>query len=301
MHSIGQLTPAGDTRVVYILTGARQIRVQVVSCQREDLSGRRSAPIAPSNILTNPPVIEAPLFDQVRDQIYSEAASLVSQNESHPYYLLELLRVAKLLNTDYLRQTGLNSLKRVIDNCLNPDQINPQAFSSFPAPPRPLSLPLPPLDMQLAQPEEEEDVYSPRQILPLARHYLNTDLSGSSENVDDTCVSRGCQLSDAVHQQLTQISGHGFSKITTSGLSRCEIEPSPCNPLMRRLTCYLIPILQQHLDENRDAQLLTLIQDRIMLLLSALFPEEVSEGIYRSMDSDLEYSGQEHLTEVERL
>ena len=72
--------------------------------------------------------------------------------------------------------------------------------------------------MQLAQPEEEEDVYSPRQILPLARHYLNTDLSGSSENVDDTCVSRGCQLSDAVHQQLTQISGHGFSKITTSGL-----------------------------------------------------------------------------------
>ena len=26
-----------------------------------------------------------------------------------------------------------------------------------------------------------------------------------------------------------------------------------------------------------------------MLLLSALFPEEVSEGIYRSMDSDLEY------------
>ena len=68
-----------------------------------------------------------------------------------------------------------------------------------------------------------------------------------------------------------------------------EDELSPCNPLMRRLTSYLIPILQRHLDENCDAQLLTLIQDRIMLLLSVLFLEEVSDAIYRSMDKDLEY------------
>ena len=68
-----------------------------------------------------------------------------------------------------------------------------------------------------------------------------------------------------------------------------EDEPSPCHPLMRRLTCYLIPILQRHLDENRDPRLLTLIHDHIMLLLSALFPEDVSEGIYRSLDSDIEY------------
>ena len=58
---------------------------------------------------------------------------------------------------------------------------------------------------------------------------------------------------------------------------------------MRRLTSYLLPILRQHLDENRDAQLLTLMQDRIMLLLLALFPEEVSESIYRSLESDLDY------------
>ena len=70
--------------------------------------------------------------------------------------------------------------------------------------------------MQLAQQEDEEDVYFPTQNLPLARHYLSTDLSGSSENVDNACDSRGCQLSDVVHQQLTQISGHGVSKITTS-------------------------------------------------------------------------------------
>ena len=59
--------------------------------------------------------------------------------------------------------------------------------------------------------------------------------------------------------------------------------------MMRRLTSYLLPILRQHLEDNSDAELLTLMQDRVMLLLSALFPEEVSESIYRSLESDLEY------------
>ena len=135
--------------------------------------------------------------------------------------------------------------------------------------------------MQLAYPIEEEDVYSPIQNLPPARHYLQTDLSGSSEN-----VNVACQLSEAVHQQFTQTSGHDGLDMSIGSV---EDELSPCNPLMRRLTSYLLPILRQHLDENRDAQLLTLMQDRIMLLLLALFPEEVSESIYRSLESDLDY------------
>ena len=49
------------------------------------------------------------------------------------------------------------------------------------------------------------------------------------------------------------------------------------------------PDIAAHLDENRDPRLLTLIRDRIKFLLSALYPGEVSEGIYRSMDSDLKY------------
>ena len=131
-----------------------------------------TAPSATSNILSSPPVIESPLSDQVREQIYSEVASLVSENESRPYYLMELLRAAQLLNTDYLRQTGLNSLKRVINSNLNPDQIDPQAFSSFPAPPRP---PLPGTILPDTQLVQEEDVYFLTQNFPLARRFLNTD------------------------------------------------------------------------------------------------------------------------------
>ena len=123
--------------------------------------------LATSNILSSPPVIESPLFDQVREQIYSQVASLVSENESRPYYLMELLRSAQLLNTDYLRQTGLNSLKRVINNYLNPNQIFLQTFLIFPA----LRGTFPP-DTQLVQ---EEGVYSRTQNFPLVRHYMYTD------------------------------------------------------------------------------------------------------------------------------
>ena len=122
-----------------------------------------TAPLATSNILSSPPVIESPLFDQVREEIYSEVATLVSENESRPNYVMELLRVAQLLNTDYLRQTGLNSLKRVINDYLNPVQIDPQAFSSFPAPPLP---PLPSTILPDTQLVQEADVYSPSQNFP---------------------------------------------------------------------------------------------------------------------------------------
>ena len=263
--------------------------------------GRRSAPM-PATILSSPPVIESPLFDQVREQIYSEVASLVSENESRPYYLMELLRAAQLLNTDYLRQTGLSSLKRVINNYLNPDQIDPQAFSRFPAPPRP---PLPgsilPETQLVQQEDQEEGVYSPTQNFPLVRHYLNTNLSGSSENVDERCISRACQLSEAVHQLRSQIDGHGdlglsggiiedesdISEITTSDLSGCDIEPSPWEPRVRVLITRLIPILKQHLDERCEPRLLALIHHRILSLLLELFPEEVVQGVYRFLNKDL--------------
>ena len=247
-------------------------------------------------------MIESPLFDQVREQIYSEVASLVSENESRPYYLMELLRAAQLLNTDYLRQTGLSSLKRVINNYLNPDQIDPQAFSRFPAPPRP---PLPgsilPETQLVQQEDQEEGVYSPTQNFPLVRHYLNTNLSGSNENVDERCISRACQLSEAVHQLRSQFDGHGdlglsggiiedesdISEITTSDLSGCDIEPSPWEPRVRVLITRLIPILKQHLDERCEPRLLALIHHRILSLLLELFPEEVVQGVHRILDKDL--------------
>ena len=71
------------------------------------------------------------LFEQMKERIYSEVASLVSENQARPFYLLELVRAAQLLNTDYLRQTGLDSLKHVINKFLNTDRLEAEAFSAL--------------------------------------------------------------------------------------------------------------------------------------------------------------------------
>lgn len=51
------------------------------------------------------------LFEALRETIYSEVATLISQNESRPHFLIELFHELQLLNSDYLRQRALFSLQ----------------------------------------------------------------------------------------------------------------------------------------------------------------------------------------------
>lgn len=51
------------------------------------------------------------LFEALRETIYSEVATLISQNESRPHFLIELFHELQLLNTDYLRQRALYTLQ----------------------------------------------------------------------------------------------------------------------------------------------------------------------------------------------
>uniref|UniRef100_A0A674EG84 Pericentriolar material 1 n=1 Tax=Salmo trutta TaxID=8032 RepID=A0A674EG84_SALTR len=54
------------------------------------------------------------LFEALRETIYSEVATLISQNESRPHFLIELFHELQLLNTDYLRQRALYSLQDIL-------------------------------------------------------------------------------------------------------------------------------------------------------------------------------------------
>lgn len=62
---------------------------------------------------------EADLFEALRDSIYSEAAILISQNESRPHFLVELFHTLQQLNTDYLRQHALYVLQDVVKGYLS--------------------------------------------------------------------------------------------------------------------------------------------------------------------------------------
>ncbi|XP_066489058.1 pericentriolar material 1 protein isoform X2 [Tiliqua scincoides] len=54
------------------------------------------------------------MFEALRDTIYSEVATLISQNESRPHFLIELFHELQMLNTDYLRQRALYTLQDIV-------------------------------------------------------------------------------------------------------------------------------------------------------------------------------------------
>ena len=61
-------------------------------------------------------------FEALRETIYSEVATLISQNENRPNFLIELFREMQLLNTDYLRQRALYAIQEVISRYLIVDE-----------------------------------------------------------------------------------------------------------------------------------------------------------------------------------
>lgn len=62
--------------------------------------------------------MEMSLFETLRETIYSEVATLISQNENRPHYLVELFRELQSLTTDYLRQRVLYDIKDVVSKYL---------------------------------------------------------------------------------------------------------------------------------------------------------------------------------------
>ncbi|XP_071088447.1 pericentriolar material 1 protein-like isoform X2 [Haliotis cracherodii] len=72
------------------------------------------------------------LFEALRETIYSEVATLISQNESRPHFLIELFRILQVLNSDYLRQRGLYAIQDLVSKTLTEENSD-----SYAAPPPP--------------------------------------------------------------------------------------------------------------------------------------------------------------------
>ncbi|XP_064610122.1 pericentriolar material 1 protein-like isoform X3 [Liolophura sinensis] len=63
------------------------------------------------------------LFNALRENIYAEVATLISQNENRPHFLIELFKDLQLLSTDYLRQTALFSIREMVSRYLPDDNV----------------------------------------------------------------------------------------------------------------------------------------------------------------------------------
>ncbi|XP_071127222.1 pericentriolar material 1 protein-like isoform X5 [Mytilus edulis] len=76
--------------------------------------------------------VDLSLFEALREGIYAEVATLISQNENRPHFLIELFRELQKLNTDYLRQRALYAIRDVGSKFLT-EQNNDTSVSA-PAP-----------------------------------------------------------------------------------------------------------------------------------------------------------------------
>lgn len=72
---------------------------------------------------------EFSLFEAMRETIYSEVATLISQNENRPHYLIELFRELQMLDSDYLRQRALYAIQDVVSQNLTADESEKVSFS----------------------------------------------------------------------------------------------------------------------------------------------------------------------------
>uniref|UniRef100_A0A671R5N6 Pericentriolar material 1 protein-like n=1 Tax=Sinocyclocheilus anshuiensis TaxID=1608454 RepID=A0A671R5N6_9TELE len=79
----------------------------------------------------NTGVSDFSLFEALRETIYSEVATLISQNESRPHFLIELFHELQLLNTDYLRQRALYSLQDIVTRHLTEKSVADEQASSL--------------------------------------------------------------------------------------------------------------------------------------------------------------------------
>lgn len=80
---------------------------------------------------------EFSLFEALRDTIYSEVATLISQNENRPHFLIELFRELQMLNNDYMRQRALYTLHQLIGQQLTDSDVQarePAAAAAAAAP-----------------------------------------------------------------------------------------------------------------------------------------------------------------------
>ncbi|KAJ8383117.1 hypothetical protein SKAU_G00038950 [Synaphobranchus kaupii] len=71
------------------------------------------------------------LFEALRETIYSEVATLISQNESRPHFLIELFHELQLLNTDYLRQRALFALQDIVSRHLTEKDVGEEQAASL--------------------------------------------------------------------------------------------------------------------------------------------------------------------------
>lgn len=212
--------------------------------------------------------IEAPetgsdlsMFEALRDTIYSEVATLISQNESRPHFLIELFHELQLLNTDYLRQRALYALQDIVTRHLSENNEKGRCIKSL---------------------NTATWIASNSELTP-SESLASTDDETFDKNFP-TEACQDCEQNDADNRSTMSTSSH-FEPFATDDLgpstSEClsvpqssEVSAVPCpridtQQLDRQIKAIMkevIPFLKEHMDEVCSSQLLTSVRRMVLTL-----------------------------------
>ncbi|XP_058693729.1 pericentriolar material 1 protein isoform X6 [Poecile atricapillus] len=212
--------------------------------------------------------IEAPetgsdlsMFEALRDTIYSEVATLISQNESRPHFLIELFHELQLLNTDYLRQRALYALQDIVTRHISEKNEKGKCAKSL---------------------NSATWVASNSELTP-SESIASTDDETFGKNFP-TEACQDCEQPD-VDNGSTMSTSSNFEPFATDdlgpGTSECQSVPQsddvsavPCpridtQQLDRQIKAIMkevIPFLKEHMDEVCSSQLLTSVRRMVLTL-----------------------------------
>ncbi|XP_041258543.1 pericentriolar material 1 protein isoform X8 [Onychostruthus taczanowskii] len=212
--------------------------------------------------------IEAPetgsdlsMFEALRDTIYSEVATLISQNESRPHFLIELFHELQLLNTDYLRQRALYALQDIVTRHLCEKNEKGRCTKSL---------------------NSATWVASNSELTP-SESLASTDDETFGKNFS-TEACQDCEQPDPDNGSTMSTSSN-FEPFATDdldpGTGECQSVPQsgdvsavPCpridtQQLDRQIKAIMkevIPFLKEHMDEVCSSQLLTSVRRMVLTL-----------------------------------
>ncbi|XP_024292448.2 pericentriolar material 1 protein isoform X5 [Oncorhynchus tshawytscha] len=197
------------------------------------------------------------LFEALRETIYSEVATLISQNESRPHFLIELFHELQLLNTDYLRQRALYTLQDIVTRHLTEksaaeDQastLGPVAWAAGSQ-----------SELTPSESLATSDGDVSEKNIRVIKHHVPSKRRNDAESVDnESTLSTTSNLEPFANDDL----GAGV----WSGDVHCpQIDTQQLDRQIKAIMTEVIPFLKEHMDEVCSYQLLTSVRHMVLTL-----------------------------------
>uniref|UniRef100_A0A4W3IUU7 Pericentriolar material 1 n=1 Tax=Callorhinchus milii TaxID=7868 RepID=A0A4W3IUU7_CALMI len=225
------------------------------------------------------------LFEALRDTIYSEVATLISQNESRPHFLIELFHELQLLNSDYLRQRALYALQDIVTRHLSEKNFKEgkHNLSHASAVWMASNSELTPSESLVSSDEQKEDaeyIESLENASTLSTSsnlepFANDDLGNTVIHLDKA-LSRMREYErlkiEAENNQNPEVStdtleGAAANCITDAADVPCpRIDTQQLDRQIKAIMTEVIPFLKQHMDDLCSPQLLIAIRRMVLTL-----------------------------------